>query len=45
MEQPAWAGSMLKLPYNIDVSDSNESDVTLVEYIGRKDLLVIMELN
>jgi hypothetical protein len=36
MEQPAWAGSMLKLPYNIDVSDSNESDVTLVEYIGRK---------
>lgn len=36
MEQPAWAGSMLKLPYNIDVSDSNDSDVTLVEYIGRK---------
>ena len=36
MEQPAWAGSMLKLPYNIDVLDSNESDVTLVEYIGRK---------
>lgn len=36
MEQPAWAGSMLKLPYNIDVSDSNELDVTLVEYIGRK---------
>ena len=27
---------MLKLPYNIDVSDSNDSDVTLVEYIGRK---------
>lgn len=31
-----WAGSMLKLPYNIDVSDSNNSDVSLVEYIGRK---------
>ena len=30
-----WAGSMLKLPYNIDVSDSNEKDVSLIEYIGR----------
>lgn len=36
MEQPVWSGSMLKLPYNIDVSDSNSSDVTLVEYIGRR---------
>jgi hypothetical protein len=27
---------MLKLPYNIDVSDSNDSDVSLVEYIGRE---------
>lgn len=35
LEQPAWAGSLLKLPYNIDVSDSNKSDVSLVEYIGR----------
>ena len=34
-ERPAWSGSMLKLPYNIDVSDSNKSDVALVEYIGR----------
>lgn len=32
---PPWAGSMLKLPYNIDVSDSNSNDVTLVNYIGR----------
>ena len=36
MEKPIWAGSMLKLPYNIDVSDSNDTDVTLVEYIGRE---------
>ena len=36
MEQPAWSGSMLKLPYNIDVSDSNKADVTLIEYIGRE---------
>ena len=27
---------MLKLPYNIDMSDSNGSDVELVEYIGRE---------
>lgn len=30
-----WSGSILKLPYNIDVSDSNSKDVNLVEYIGR----------
>lgn len=36
MEQPPWSGSMLKLPYNIDVSDKHSSDVSLVEYIGRK---------
>lgn len=36
LEQPEWAGSMLKLPYNIDVSDSYKADVSLVEYIGRK---------
>ena len=36
MEKPAWSGSMLKLPYNIDISDSNTSDVSLIEYIGRK---------
>ena len=35
VEQIEWAGSMLKLPYNIDVSDSNTMDVSLVEYIGR----------
>lgn len=34
-EQP-WSGSMLKLPYNIDVSESNDIDVSLIEYIGRK---------
>lgn len=36
LASPFWAGSMLKLPYNIDVSDSNEKDVILVEYIGRE---------
>lgn len=33
--QPAWVGSLLKLPYNIDVSDGVRPDVSLVEYIGR----------
>lgn len=35
VEQP-WSGSMLKLPYNIDVSDSHDKDASLIEYIGRK---------
>ncbi|MBO5319086.1 MAG: LysM peptidoglycan-binding domain-containing protein [Ruminococcus sp.] len=34
--QPPWSGSMLKIPYNIDVSDSHSIDVSHVEYIGRK---------
>lgn len=36
LEEPAWAGSMLKLHYNIDVSDNHDPDVELVEYVGRK---------
>ena len=35
-DQPTWSGSMLKLPYNIDISDKHASDVELIEYIGRK---------
>lgn len=33
--EPAWSGSLLRLPYNIDVSDKHASDVSLIEYIGR----------
>lgn len=36
LAQPPWTGSLLRLPYNVDVSDSNDLDVTLVKYIGRK---------
>lgn len=36
MEDQPWTGSLLKIPYNIDVSESNTPDVSLVEYIGRK---------
>lgn len=30
-----WTGSMLKLPYNVDVSEENSPDVSLINYIGR----------
>lgn len=36
LEQPVWSGSMLKLPYNIDVSDKFAPDVSLIEYAGRE---------
>jgi hypothetical protein len=35
-KDPPWSGSLLKLPYNIDVSDSYSTDSDLVEYVGRK---------
>lgn len=35
LERPVWAGSMLKLPYNVDVSDTYQPEVELVNYIGR----------
>lgn len=35
-EQPPWSGSMLRLPYNIDISDSHEPDVSMIRYIGRE---------
>jgi hypothetical protein len=31
----AWAGSMLRLPYNVKVSESSNIDKNLIEYIGR----------
>ena len=34
--QPPWTGSMLVLPYNIDVTDSYSPEVSLVDYIGRE---------
>lgn len=34
--EPVWSGSFLRLPYNIDVSNSYAVDSSLVEYIGRK---------
>ena len=34
--QPLWDGSMVQLPYNLDVSDQTSPDTALVKYIGRK---------
>lgn len=34
-ERP-WTGSMIKLPYNVKVGDSNNVDLEVVEYIGRR---------
>lgn len=35
-EELPWTGSLLRLPYNIDISEKTSRDVTLVEYVGRK---------
>lgn len=36
IEGPSWSGSLLRLPYNIKVSDKRKRDVTMVEYAGRE---------
>ena len=36
LERSVWSGSILKLPYNVDISDKGKLDVVLVEYIGRR---------
>lgn len=33
---PPWTGSMIKLPYNVDVSEKFDKDTSLIKYIGRK---------
>lgn len=35
--EPGWSGSLLKLPYNIDVSNNTDPDVTLIKYVGRRN--------
>lgn len=35
-EQPAWTGSLLRLPYDIDVQEGNNLDVSFIKYIGRE---------
>lgn len=33
--EPAWSGSLVKLPFNVDVSENSSHDVALIKYIGR----------
>lgn len=35
-EIPPWTGSMLILPYNVNVTENHDPDTSLIEYIGRK---------
>lgn len=37
LEQSAWSGNILRLPYNIDVTENTDPDVELVKYVGRKN--------
>jgi LysM repeat protein len=34
--EPSWVGSMLQLPYNIDIREDAKPDVAHVQYIGRE---------
>lgn len=34
-EEPKWTGSLVHLPYNVDISEEVDPDVALIEYIGR----------
>ena len=36
VEGPPWSGSLLKLPYNIKVTDNRKTDVALINFVGRK---------
>lgn len=37
LSEPDWSGSLLRFPYNVDVSEDTDPDVELVKYIGRKN--------
>jgi hypothetical protein len=34
--EPTWSGSMIKIPYNVDTTESVNPDVTMIEYVGRQ---------
>ena len=36
-ETKPWTGSMLRLPYNVDISEKYAPDVSLIKYIGREN--------
>lgn len=37
LEETTWSGSVLRLPYNIDVSDNIKKDTSMVYYAGREN--------
>lgn len=37
VDGPSWSGSMVKLSYNIDVSDNRKREVELIKYVGREN--------
>lgn len=37
VEEPAYAGSLIKIPYNVDISESAKIDVEQIKYVGRKN--------
>lgn len=34
--EPAWSGSMIRIPYNIKISENKSTDLSLVNYAGRE---------
>lgn len=36
LEDQPWSGSLVRLPYNINVSNKNNKDVEMTNYVGRK---------
>lgn len=36
IEEPAWSGSMIRIPYNVDISETRNVEVEMVEYVGRE---------
>lgn len=34
--EPPWEGSMIKIPYNVDVTENKKPDASLINYVGRK---------
>lgn len=36
LANPPWTGSLIRLPYNFDITENVNQEVTLVNYIGRK---------
>lgn len=37
LANPPWVGSLIRLPFNIDVTERPKVDVSLVDYIGRRN--------